>query len=77
MLKTAISETNQIHAVGGLGMRPQVVALPWETRIRERWRRLSELRAEIVKAQTSYNQQRAQLLAIGAKAFDNIDPTVD
>ncbi len=69
--------SHQIHAVGGQGMRPRVVALPWETRLRERWRRLSELRAEIEKAQRSYNEQRAQLLAIGAKAFEHGTPARD
>jgi hypothetical protein len=68
---------SRIHAVGGQGMRPRVVELPWETRLRERWRRLSALRAEIEKAQRSYNEQRAALLAIGARAFENVYPVVD
>jgi hypothetical protein len=51
-------------------MRPRIVELPWETRLRERWRRLAELRVAIAKAQESYNQQRAELLAIGGRAFE-------
>jgi hypothetical protein len=70
-----ISNPGQIHAIGGQGMRSRVVELPWETRLRERWRRLTELRTAIAKAQESYNQQRAQLLAIGARAFEDASPS--
>jgi hypothetical protein len=74
MRQNCSEAANRIYAVGGRGMRPRVVELPWETRLRERWRRLTELQMAIAKAQQSYNEQRAQLLAIGARAFEEAVP---
>ncbi len=65
-----IDPSTAIHAVGGRGMEPKVIELPWQTRLRDRWRRLAELRAAIAKAQESYNQQRAQLLALGGEDLE-------
>jgi hypothetical protein len=71
MRQTCSEAANRmIHAVGGQGMKPQVLELPQDEILRARWARLRQLKEVADSTQRIYNKERAELLAaIGGKAF--------